>query len=378
MHKLLRFWSHLERRTYQTLELLRAAAEQQCGFDATRTGSDSKPSRAVRKARERRRKALTTIEDLLARSSTSEDRNALHSMFEPLAGLIESRSVMRGHWSKREHDHVFHELSSDCRPMIVPLCFNQQEGAKAVDEECGSSPMQGSSAELKQISEDLRNYGKAFQSTLLRDLPLVTIPTVDADTRSEDKEHSKCLEWCGWSQYEFGLELQEPWAAAVVEGRKPIETRTYDLPPALWGKRVMIIQSPAGKAGVSGMGNVINLSDPSTDGARVVGWITIDSVKKYTTKEGFDADEQGHLVGPASGYGWKKGKTKELYGWMVGRCGTSGAAADEFICATRRMRSLFQLQKKDGSFREDTNRATKKKSNEISAGKWQKKRRKRF
>eukprot|EP00980_Cylindrotheca_fusiformis_P008195 scaffold1736_cov127-Cylindrotheca_fusiformis.AAC.9 len=376
---LLRYWSQLERRTHQTIELLKAAAEQQCGFDpVTVESSDAKPSRAVRKARERRKKALVTLEELLARSNNSESED--DTIYEPLAELIESRSAMRGLWMKREHDHVFRELGMECRPMKLPLQFNVSEGI-AQTGECGISPMEGSPAELKKISQDLLQYGKAFQSKKLQDLPL-TAPI--GKSGHEDQEHSKSLDWSGWSRFVFGLELQEPWAQAVVEGKKPIETRSYDLPPSLLGKRVMILQSPAGKAGVSGMGNVMNLSDPTSSGAMVIGWVIFHSVKKYTTRETFEADEKGHLVAPGSDYGWKEGKTKVIYGWIVGEYGSFASNGCEFHSATRRMRSLFQLRgKKEASIRittvENGNRPSKIKSNYSSSeGKRKKKRRKRF
>jgi hypothetical protein len=377
IQKLLRFWSQLEGRTHQTIELLKAAAEQRCGFDVTDTVSDSKPSKAVRKARERRKKALTTLEDLLARSNTSEEKDVLHSFFEPLCELLEQRSVMREQWSKREHDHAFRELGLECRPMTVPLRFNEDNSTKQADE-CGLSPMKGSPAELKQIIEDLRDYGKAFQSKKLHDLPSTATTNVNSSKATEQMEHLKSLEWPGWSKNDFGLELQEPWAVAVIEGRKPIETRSYNLPPSLLGKRVVIIQSPAGKPGVSGMGNFIDLSRPNSTGARVIGWSIFDSVKKYTTKEDFEADEKDHLVTPDSGYGWKKGKTKLLYGWVVGQYGSFKMEGTQFLSATRRMRSLFQLRVKDSPTVGKANQAKKKKSDVNSDSNQKKKRRKRF
>jgi hypothetical protein len=387
IQKLLRFWSQLEKRTHQTMELLKAAAEQRCGFDVADTVSDSKPSKAVRKARERRKKALATVEDLLARSNTSEEKDVLHSIFEPLCELLEQRSVMREQWSKREHDHAFRELGPECRPLNVPLRFNADDSTKQADE-CGSSPMKGSPAELKQIIEDLRDYGKAFQSKKLQDLPSTATTNMNSSSNAtEETEHLKSLEWSGWSQNDFGLELQEPWAAAVIEGRKLIETRSYNLPPSLVGKRVVIIQSPAGKPGVSGMGNIIDLSRQNSTGARVIGWCIFDSVKKYTTKEDFEADEKDHLVTPDSGYGWKKGETKLLYGWVVGQHGTFKMEETQFLSATRRMRSLFQLRLKDSSTVGKANQAStvgkanqakKKKSNVNSDSNQKKKRRKRF
>ncbi len=125
------------------------------------------------------------------------------------------------------------------------------------------------------------------------------------------------------------------------DGQKIIETRSYDLPPALIGKRIMIIQSPSGTAGVTAMGNLVDFSSSK---ATVIGWCTFASVNKYTTKEAFEADESGHLVSPDSGYAWQDGKTKMIYGWVVGECGRLDSKSPDFHSAVRRMRSLFQLK----------------------------------
>ena len=154
------------------------------------------------------------------------------------------------------------------------------------------------------------------------------------------------MDWDGWAKHTFCLELQEPWAGAVVDGTKPIETRTYSLPPKLIGKRIMILQSPAGKVGVSGMGNVIDLS-PSSDspGAKIIGWCEFGSVKEYTNQADFEADEKQHLVTPESGYGWKKDKTMVVYGWVVSKYERIKDGDDKlYRSATRRLRSLFQLR----------------------------------
>ena len=47
----------------------------------------------------------------------------------------------------------------------------------------------------------------------------------------------------------FGLELKEPWASAVLDGSKTIETRTYDLPAALVGKPLILLSTPEESGG---------------------------------------------------------------------------------------------------------------------------------
>lgn len=349
---------------------MKAGAEERCGIGASEE-NDEKPSKKERKAKERRKKALTFIEDLLTRSSLNE-HNALENIYEPLAVLIDERATMRELWQKREMDHVFREIAPECRPMIVPLQFNVPEGTKQADE-CGMSPMDGTPSGLKQISSDLRAAGRAYQSRNKSDLPK-SEEKVDANVESDD--HSKGLDWDGWTKSTFCLELQEPWAGAVVEGKKPIETRAYTLPQSLIGKRIMILQSPAGEAGVSSMGNVIDLSGSSSTGAKVIGWCEFGSVKEYSSKADFEADEKLHLVNPDSGYGWKKGKTKVVYGWVVSKYGTiKDGDASKYISATRRMRSLFELRVQEAPKQGKPNGSSKKKRKGQDKNKKGKKRR---
>jgi hypothetical protein len=120
----------------------------------------------------------------------------------------------------------------------------------------------------------------------------------------------------------------------------------------------MIIESSSGKAGVSNLCNHVDFSSSSKKGTeggnnKVIGWCTFSSVKTYTTKQEFEAEENLHLVTPDSGYGWKDdGSTKKVYGWIVGeRCRfDESSITDEKInvydSGVRRFRSLFQLHKK--------------------------------
>ena len=68
----------------------------------------------------------------------------------------------------------------------------------------------------------------------------------------------------------------------------------------------------------------------------------------YRYKRKFEADEEKHLVKAGSNYGWKDG-TKVVYGWVVSKCGKykeskKGNSPKPIQCATRRMRSLFEIK----------------------------------
>ena len=67
----------------------------------------------------------------------------------------------------------------------------------------------------------------------------------------------------------FALEMQSPWAEALLSGSKTVETRAYDLPPALLRRKIHILQSPHGTDGVSSLDDEFRI-DSSV--AQVTGW----------------------------------------------------------------------------------------------------------
>ena len=100
------------------------------------------------------------------------------------------------------------------------------------------------------------------------------------------------MHWSGWESIEqaFGLELQDPWAGAVVDGKKLIETRSYSLPPSLIGKKIMIIQFSSGQAGVCSLGNCINLSrTEKAGGNKIIGWCVFLPSKCTQRRKSFEA-----------------------------------------------------------------------------------------
>ena len=131
----------------------------------------------------------------------------------------------------------------------------------------------------------------------------------------------------------------------------------------------MILESPKGIPGKSSMGNKIMLrgaidgEEKGINGAlapacsmKVVGWCTFASVKVYKNQMDFEADEESHLVARDSGYGWKKGHTKTVYGWVVGEYSRFESDNDKgeddddsareasFRTAIRRKRSIYELE----------------------------------
>ncbi|KAI2498706.1 RNA N6-methyladenosine dioxygenase [Fragilaria crotonensis] len=154
-------------------------------------------------------------------------------------------------------------------------------------------------------------------------------------------ENCKPLDWDGWESRNFGLEMQDPWAMHLLNGTKRIETRAYSLPAALMGRKIIILQSCRGVAGVSALGDKVDLSADVVD---QVGWCKFDSVVEYRDQAAFEADSEQHMVKRGSGYGWQPGLTEVVYGWVVGEHGQFKAEHREFNDkAIRRHRSLFEL-----------------------------------
>jgi hypothetical protein len=357
LQDVLRYWCLLERRTWQTVQFLQAAARGACAANHHPTNGVPPPSKAERKARDRQRKAVATLQELLARESSGTADDSFYGM---LATLLDERAEKRELWAQRERDPAFYQVGPEQRPLPLPFSFDVP--LAACDTTAGASPMPGTPLGLRTCAKDLRAYAKAYASGDARFLPPPDETGVAVTQISPNDMHNKSLDWQGWTQFDFGLELQSPWADALLDGTKTIETRAYDLPPGLIGKRIAILETPQGKPGKSAMENQLEFA---TSNATVVGWCRFSRVVHYTNRDDFVRDEQAHLVTADSGYGWNQGTTKHIYGWVVEDCeATEDTTLTVFESATRRMRSLYQLQrsacdKQDN--RSNTGRRKKKK-----------------
>jgi alpha-ketoglutarate-dependent dioxygenase FTO len=339
MQELLKYWSQLEERTKQTVDWLQHGAEGKCGLDVSNstTADGPPPPRSERKLREKRKKAREGVEDLLKR--TAESSNGAHAtLYEPMAVLLEERTKMRDLWQQREQDGVFHEVDRDNRPMPIPFDFLVSSGKRPNDR--GWSPMAGFPTEMRALAMDLRSWGSAYESGDIRELPVV-VPTVAKSSPNASDNHTKPLDWTGWKLHEFGLEMQHPWAGQLLTGKKSIETRAYNLPANLIGKKVEILQSSQGKAGISALGDTFGFSAGLVER---VGWCLFEQVLEYRDQAAFEADEGRHMVKRDSGYGWKAGSTEVVYGWVVSDFGLYDQPEVTHNGAIRRMRSLFELQ----------------------------------
>lgn len=356
---LLKYWSRLEERTKQIVSMLQLGAEGQCGLHESSSSQKVKPqTKSERKLRDRRRKARDSIRELLARAESNKTAY-VEALYETIATLLEERGKMRELWLQRETDMVFQELSEEERPLPIPLEFSHHGHNKGLEDR-GISPMPGLPVELNDIASSLRKCGAAFISGEKLDLP----PSVlSSSVVRDDDSYKKLSDWPGWKMHTFGLEMQDPWAGHLLTGEKSIETRAYKLPTALIGKRIEILQSKQGQDGVSTIKDTFHVGDGNVN---PVGWCSFQGIVEYRDKASFVADEQKHMVSSCSGYGWKVGATKVLYGWIVGDYGSYDCEDHpKYFKATRRMRSLFQLdldqnRERKTSRREDGSRKKKR------------------
>ena len=81
-----------------------------------------------------------------------------------------------------------------------------------------------------------------------------------------------------------GLNLQYPYARWLVEGKKTIETRTWNINPNLLNKYIAVIETP-GKLGKRN----------GVDKAKIIGYVKFSGVKEYTDNNSWISDTRYHL-----------------------------------------------------------------------------------
>ena len=99
-----------------------------------------------------------------------------------------------------------------------------------------------------------------------------------------------------------GINIQAPWAEAILSGRKTIETRYYPMPKKWEGQPLAIIETPGRKGRFR---------------SRVAGFIIFGRSHCYESKTAFLRDKSKHLVDPEDAvFGWRdEGKPK--WGWPI-------------------------------------------------------------
>ena len=103
---------------------------------------------------------------------------------------------------------------------------------------------------------------------------------------------------------------------------------------------MLILESQAGEARVSGLSDTMNENDLN-ENVKVVGWVIFDQVITYDHRSKFEADEKKHLVDQKSDYAWNS-DTEVVYGWVVQEMDRFQQNPPAIQSLTRRMRSIFQ------------------------------------
>lgn len=298
LRSLWKYWSLLEHRTYQILQFFRNAAE---------ANGCSRPNKKLKKS-------LDSCRAILERESVTFDQ-----FVAAFVTVLTERNTIRQQWRDRENESVFQTVPEDLRPMSLPVTFaTTEEGNESLEE--GRSPLP---EDLSTILDELKHLPMKFTSTT---------------EKNQARDQGKAMDWPGWDKFEFALEMQSPWAEALLEGRKTIETRSYKLPEALIGKKIAILRTPCGVAGKSTLMDRVDLLE--NDGPKIIGWCVFESVVEYTKRSYFQRDQSKHLVDASSGYSWKEG-TQPIFGWIVKNF--EQVKSSKYSHAVRCRRSLFQL-----------------------------------
>jgi hypothetical protein len=99
-----------------------------------------------------------------------------------------------------------------------------------------------------------------------------------------------------------GMNIQAPWAEAIVSGRKVIETRVYPMPRRWIGQSLAIIETP-GKA--------------RHFKRRIAGVVIFEPSWCYPDQAAFARDRAKHLVDPHDQrFGWR-GDDRPKWAWAV-------------------------------------------------------------
>lgn len=99
-----------------------------------------------------------------------------------------------------------------------------------------------------------------------------------------------------------GINIQAPWAQAIVSGQKAIETRFYPMPKQWVGQPLVIIETP---------GKARNFK------SRIAGFVIFERSWCYADKTAFSKDRAQHLVDPDDPlFGWQQ-NDRPKWAWPI-------------------------------------------------------------
>lgn len=97
-----------------------------------------------------------------------------------------------------------------------------------------------------------------------------------------------------------GLNIQQPWAALMLSGKKTVETRFYPIPDKYLDVPLAIIETP-GKTG--------NFK------SRIVGAVIFSDCYQYKSEQDFRKDAKRHLISNGDQFDWTSDKRK--WAWVI-------------------------------------------------------------
>lgn len=98
-----------------------------------------------------------------------------------------------------------------------------------------------------------------------------------------------------------GLNVQAPWSRLLLERKKTIETRTYEIPQKYLRQDFWLIETPGTEGNFK---------------ARIIGTIRFSGWKEYFSAEEFYSDSDAHLITENNLlFRWRADSKK--YGWIV-------------------------------------------------------------
>lgn len=101
-----------------------------------------------------------------------------------------------------------------------------------------------------------------------------------------------------------GINIQWPWSRLIVEGKKSIETRGYDIPQQYLGIPIAIIETPGPLGKRHGVKR-----------AKVIGIIIFSETFRYESKAKWKKDANKHLVKDDSPFAF--GRREETWAWVI-------------------------------------------------------------
>ena len=349
MKKLEKWWVQLEERTKYLLDVLLAPSSSV----AHTVAHPAAIPKNEKKTREKKKKNLEFL--------TGLGREKGLELYALMEDVLKERNEKRMLWKERVKSKVFDRLPAGCRPLTCPL-FRDTAAASPL-----SDDVQGY---LQDVTACKHIFDGRFDSTNS------TINSTDTTMLQKDgkgmvpRKNSNDTGHDTWAG-RFGLEVQAPFAKLILDGEKEIETRRYQLPQALVGKWIDVLETPAGADGQSSLADRF-ICQGTDSRVRVVGMVKLGKCSLYKSQQQWDEEQAKHCVPTGSKYGWQKGQShqqQQLYGWHVmDRKHKPPQSQQPNLKISRVYRSLFKIENETSKKSKSNKEVEKRKRQDEKVG----------